>query len=205
MWNKGEVCVAGTRLLVQRPVLDEILQRLRDIAGTAVVGDPLDPATTVGPLAAESEYTKVVDYLRIGREEDKAPLVLGGGTPKVDGKGYFVEPTVFGPGTNDMRIAREEIFGPVLTVIPFDDLDEAIRIANDTPYGLSSGIETTDYRKALRFANEVKAGTVWINTWHHYDPSAPFGGYKASGYGREQGSAVFEAYTQHKTVWLDLS
>jgi aldehyde dehydrogenase (NAD+) len=204
MWNKGEVCVGGTRLLVEWPVLDEVLDRLRTVAAGVVVGDPLDPATTIG-LASAEEYRKVVDYLRVGREEDRAPLVLGGGAPKVAGKGFFVEPTVFGPTGNDARIARDEIFGPVLTVIPFDGLDEGIRLANDSPYGLASGIETADYRTAMRFAREVKAGTVWINTWHHYDPSAPFGGYKASGYGREHGTASFEAYTQHKTVWMDLT
>jgi aldehyde dehydrogenase (NAD+) len=205
MWNKGEVCVAGTRLVVERPILDEMMHRLAEIASTAVVGDPLDPATTIGPLASSSEYAKVVNYLKIGTTEDNAPLAVGGGTPKINGRGYFVEPTIFGPTTNDARIAREEIFGPVLTVIPFDTLDEAIQIANDTPYGLSAGIETEDQRKAFRFSREVQAGTVWINTWHHYDPSAPFGGFKSSGYGREHGMASFEAYTQHKTVWLDLA
>jgi acyl-CoA reductase-like NAD-dependent aldehyde dehydrogenase len=205
MWNKGEVCVAGTRLLVERPVLDEVLDRLRGIAATAVVGDPLEPATTVGPLAGKDEFDKVTGYLTIGQHEDGAPLAVGGGTPKVDGKGWFVEPTVFGPAANDMRIAREEIFGPVLTVVPFDDLDEAIRLANASDYGLASGIETSDVRKAMRFAREVKAGTVWVNTWHHYDPSAPFGGYKASGYGRENGAASLDAYTQYKTVWMDLT
>jgi aldehyde dehydrogenase (NAD+) len=204
MWNKGEVCVAGTRLLVEETVFDALLERLRAWAERAVVGDPLEPATTIGPLAARSELEKVTRYIEIGRDEDRAPLAVGGGTPKLNGKGYFVEPTVFAPATNTMRIAREEIFGPVLTMIPFRDFDEAIRLANDSPYGLASGIETGDYRKALRFAREIKAGTVWINTWHHYDPSAPFGGFKSSGYGREHGTASFESYTQHKTVWLDV-
>jgi acyl-CoA reductase-like NAD-dependent aldehyde dehydrogenase len=203
MWNKGEVCVAGTRLLVEQSIYEELLDRLIAWAKRAVVGDPLDPATTVGPLAAASEFRKVTEYIRIGTEDDRAPLAAGGGTPKLNGKGYFVEPTIFSPATNAMRVSREEIFGPVLAVIPVRDLDEAIAVANDSPYGLSSGIETGDYRKALRFAREVKAGTVWINTWHHYDPSAPFGGYKASGYGREHGTASFEAYTQHKTVWME--
>jgi aldehyde dehydrogenase (NAD+) len=112
MWNKGEVCVAGTRLLVERSILDEMLDRLREVAASVTVGDPLDPATTIGPLAGKAEYDKVLGYVSIGRDEDRAPLALGGGTPKVDGKGWFVEPTVFGPATNDMRIAREEIFGP---------------------------------------------------------------------------------------------
>lgn len=205
MWNKGEVCVAGTRLIVEQAIYDELMGRLVGWAERVVVGDPLDPATTMGPLAARSEHEKVAEYIRIGREDDKAKLAFGGNTLQLNGKGYFVEPTLFAPASNAMRIAREEIFGPVLAVIPVRDLDEAIAVANDTAYGLASGIETADYRKAMRFAREVKAGTVWINTWHRYDPSAPFGGYKASGYGREHGTASFEAYTQHKTVWMELA
>ena len=205
MWNKGEVCVAGTRLIVEQPVFDEVLDRLTGWARRAVVGDPLNPVTMVGPLAGRAEFDKVTGYLQIGAEVDRAPLAVGGGTPKLNGKGFFVEPTVFAPASNAMRICREEIFGPVLAVIPVRDLDEAIAVANDSPYGLASGIETADYRKALRFAHEVRAGTVWVNTWHHYDPSAPFGGYKTSGYGREHGTASFEAYTQHKTVWMDVA
>lgn len=205
MWDKGEVCVAGTRLIVEQTIFDDLLERLATWAQRAVVGNPLDPRSTIGPLADKSEYDKVTDYIRIGKDEDGARLAAGGGTRPVDGKGYFVEPTIFAPATNQMRISREEIFGPVLSVIPVRDLDEAIAVANDSPYGLASGIETSDYRKALRFAAEIKAGTVWINTWHHYDPAAPFGGYKASGYGREHGVASFEAYTQHKTVWMDVA
>lgn len=205
MWNKGEVCVAGTRLLVEHRIFDELLDRLRTWAAETVVGDPLDPATTMGPLADRAAFEKVTEYVDVGRNEDGATLAIGGGTPKVNGKGYFVEPTVFAPATNQMRISQEEIFGPVLSMIPVRDVDEAIRLANDSSYGLAAGIETADYRTAMRFAREVKAGTVWINTWHHYDPSAPFGGYKSSGYGRENGAASFEAYTQHKTVWMDLA
>ncbi len=203
-WNKGEVCVAGSRLLVQRRVFDEVVERLVAMCKTSKTGDPLDPATDVGPLADDKEYAKVVKYVGIGRDEDKLPLVAGGGMPKINGKGFFVEPTIFAPASNKSRIAQEEIFGPVLPVIPFETLDEAIEIANDTPYGLASGIQTRDYKKAIKFANNVKAGTVWVNTWHHYDPSAPFGGYKLSGYGREHGGESFESYTQHKTIWLDL-
>ncbi len=131
-------------------------------------------------------------------------LAVGGNAIKLNGKGFFVEPTVFAPASNRSRISQEEIFGPVLPVIPFEGIDEALELANDTDYGLASGIQTADYRKAMKFAENVKAGTVWINTWHQYDPSAPFGGYKLSGYGREHGIESFEAYTQHKTVWMDL-
>ena len=203
-WNKGEVCVAGSRLLVERPIYDEFMERFIARVKTIRVGDPLDPATQMGPLADEKEYVKVLKYIAIGRDEDRLPVAAGGNSLKVNGKGYFVEPTVFAPATNRSRVAREEIFGPVLPVIPFDGIDQALELANDTPYGLASGIQTADYRTALRFGENVAAGTVWVNTWHQYDPSAPFGGYKLSGYGREHGIESFEAYTQHKTVWLDL-
>jgi aldehyde dehydrogenase (NAD+) len=203
MWNKGEVCVAGSRLLVQEPIVDELLARLKAFADAAVIGDPLDPRTTVGPQASEAEYEKVLAYIESGKQEG-VPLVCGGGTRPSGGKGFFVEPTIFGPTDNAKTIAREEIFGPVLTVIPFATFDEAIRIANDTPYGLASGVQTSNYRTAIAAAEQIKAGTVWINTWHHYDPSAPFGGYKQSGYGREHGPESLDAYTQVKTVWLEL-
>jgi aldehyde dehydrogenase (NAD+) len=203
MWNKGEVCVAGSRLLVQEPIVDELLDRLKTFADSAVVGDPLDPTTTIGPLASKAEYDKVVGYIEKGKEE-RVPLVTGGGTRQLDGRGWFVEPTIFGPTDNGKTVAREEIFGPVLTVIPFRTFEEAIEIANDTPYGLASGVQTSDYHTALKAAEQIKAGTVWINTWHHYDPSAPFGGCKQSGYGREHGPESLDAYTQVKTVWLEL-
>lgn len=203
-WNKSEVCVAGSRLLVQEPVFDEVVAKLKERVSHTKTGDPLDPATDMGPLADDKEYAKVLNYIEIGKNEDHLPIVAGGSSLKVNGKGFFVEPTIFAPASNKTRTAQEEIFGPVLPVIPFKRLDDAISIANDTEYGLASGIQTSNYRTALRFAEEVKAGTVWINTWHHYDPSAPFGGYKLSGYGREHGIESFESYTQHKTVWLDL-
>lgn len=203
-WNKGEVCVAGSRLLVQEGAFDEVVAKLKEKIAHTKTGDPLDPETDMGPLADDKEYAKVLKYIEIGKNEDHLQLVAGGNALKVNGKGFFVEPTLFAPASNKTRVAQEEIFGPVLPVIPFKTLDEAIEIANDSEYGLASGIQTSDYRAAMRFANEVKAGTVWINTWHHYDPSAPFGGYKLSGYGREHGIESFEAYTQHKTIWLDL-
>jgi aldehyde dehydrogenase (NAD+) len=203
MWNKGEVCVAGSRLLVQEPIIEEMLARLKALAAQAVIGDPLDPRTTVGPLASKAEFDKVVGYIQDARAEG-IPLLTGGGTRTVNGKGWFVEPTIFGPTDNARRIAREEIFGPVLTVIPFATLEQAVELANDTPYGLASGVQTSDYRTALQVAERIKAGTVWLNTWHHYDPSAPFGGFKQSGYGREHGPESLDAYTQVKTIWLEL-
>jgi aldehyde dehydrogenase (NAD+) len=203
-WNKGEVCVAGSRLLVERPIYDEVVEKLRKMAKAAVLGDPLDPATMVGPIASQAEYDKVMTYVEAGKQSS-ARLVAGGGTQKINGKGLFIEPTLFADATNELKIAKEEIFGPVLPIIPFEGEEEAIRIANDTPYGLASGMQTGDLGRAIRLADKIKAGTVWINTWHKYHPSAPFGGYKMSGYGREQGAEALENYTQYKTVWLNLA
>lgn len=203
-WNKGEVCVAGSRLLVERPIYDEAVERLAKKAKNAVLGDPLDPQTQIGPIASKAEFDKVMRYVESGKAS-KAKLVAGGGARKINGKGLFIEPTLFAGATNDMQISREEIFGPVLPIIPFQTEDEAIRIANDTPYGLASGIQTGNLGRALRLADKIKAGTVWINTWHRYHPNAPFGGYKMSGYGREQGAEALESYTQYKSVWANLA
>jgi aldehyde dehydrogenase (NAD+) len=203
-WNKGEVCVAGSRLLVEKPVYDEVVERLAKKARAAMLGDPLDPATMIGPIASRTEFDKVMKYVATGKAS-KATLVAGGETRKINGKGLFIEPTLFANATNDMLISREEIFGPVLPIIPFETEEEAIRIANDTPYGLASGIQTGNLGRALRLADKIKAGTVWINTWHRYHPNAPFGGYKMSGYGREQGAEALESYTQCKSVWANLA
>ena len=202
-WNKGEVCVAGSRLLVERPIYDEVVQKLTRKAQEAVLGDPLNPQTQLGPIATRSEYDKILGYIEAGKQSS-ARLVAGGGTRKLNGKGLFIEATLFADATNDLKISREEIFGPVLPIIPFEGEEEAIRLANDTPYGLASGIQTGDLGRALRLADRIQAGTVWINTWHKYHPNAPFGGYKMSGYGREQGAEALESYTQYKTIWADL-
>ena len=201
-WNKGEVCVAGSRLLVERPVYDQVVEKLANLARNAVLGDPLEPETQIGPIASKAEYDKILTYVEAGKQSAK--LVAGGAVRKVQGKGLFIEPTVFANATNDLKISREEIFGPVLPVIPFEGEEEAIRIANDTPYGLASGIQTGSLGRALRLADKIKAGTVWINSWHKYHPSAPFGGCKMSGYGREQGAEALESYTQYKTVWANV-
>lgn len=202
-WNKGEVCVAGSRILVERAIYDEFVERFSAMARAAVLGDPLDPQTQLGPIATRAEYDKILGYIEDGRAST-ARLTAGGGAPKIGGKGLFIEATVFADATNDLRISREEIFGPVVPIIPFENEDEAIRIANDTTYGLASGIQTSDLGRALRLADRIKAGTVWLNTWHKYHPNAPFGGYKMSGYGREQGTEALENYTQYKTVWANL-
>jgi aldehyde dehydrogenase (NAD+) len=203
-WNKGEVCVAGSRLLVERPVYDDVVTRLANKAKQASLGDPLDPTTVIGPMATRAEYDKVIGYIEAGRKSS-ARLVAGGGSRKIRGKGLFIEPTIFADGKNTDTIAREEIFGPVLTVMPFDGEEEAVRLANDTAYGLAAGIQTGDLRRALRLGERIKAGTVWLNTWHKYHANAPFGGYKMSGYGREQGAEALEAYTQVKTMWANLA
>ncbi|MGA7829532.1 MAG: aldehyde dehydrogenase family protein [Terracidiphilus sp.] len=202
-WNKGEVCVAGSRLLVERPVYDEVVEKLSRLAKDSVLGDPLDPATQIGPIATKSEYDKILTYVQAGKDSS-ARLTAGGGTRKINGRGLFIEATVFADATNDLKISREEIFGPVLPVIPFKDEEEAIRLANDTSYGLASGIQTGNLGRGLRIADKIKAGTVWLNTWHKYHPNAPFGGYKMSGYGREQGAEALESYTHYKTVWANL-
>jgi aldehyde dehydrogenase (NAD+) len=203
-WNKGEVCVAGSRLLVERPVYDEVVEKLAGMAQAAVLGDPFDPQTQVGPIASRAEFDKVRQYVEAGKIST-ARLVAGGGTRKINGKGLFIEPTIFSDATNDLKISREEIFGPVLPVIPFDNDDEAVRIANDTPYGLASGIQTRNLARALRLADRINAGTVWINTWHKYHPNGPSGGYKMSGYGREQGAEALESYTQYKSIWANIA
>jgi aldehyde dehydrogenase (NAD+) len=202
-WNKGEVCVAGSRILVERAIYDEFVEKFAAMAKSAVLGDPLDPRTQLGPIATQAEYDKVINYIDIGKET--ARLVAGGGTSKINGKGLFIQPTVFADATNDLQISQEEIFGPVVPIIPFEDEDDAIRIANDTNYGLASGIQTSDLGRAMRLADRIKAGTVWLNTWHKYHPNAPFGGFKMSGYGREQGTEALENYTQYKTVWANLA
>jgi aldehyde dehydrogenase (NAD+) len=145
----------------------------------------------------------VLRYVQAGKDSS-ARLSAGGGTRQINGKGLFIEATVFADATNDLTISQEEIFGPVVPVIPFDSEDEAIRLANATNYGLASGIQTGDMGRALRLADRIKAGTVWLNTWHKYHPNAPFGGFKMSGYGREQGAEALENYTQYKTIWANL-
>jgi aldehyde dehydrogenase (NAD+) len=204
-YNKGEVCAAGSRLFIQESAHDAFLEKLMERGKKLTAGDPLDPKTRFGPLCNSDQYQKVLAYIDAGKAEG-AKVVLGGERAKVgNGKGYFVQPTIFDDVTNQMRIAREEIFGPVLSAIRFKNLDDLIAQANDTIYGLAAGVWTRDIKKAHYVAKKIKAGTVWINTYNIYDPASPFGGYKQSGFGRELGMHALESYTQVKSVWVDMN
>jgi aldehyde dehydrogenase (NAD+) len=203
-YGKGEVCAAGSRLFVERKVHDDFMQKLIDRTKKVQAGDPLDPQTKFGALVSESQMNKVLGYIESGKTEG-AKLVAGGARAQFgNGNGYFVQPTVFDGVKNEMTIAREEIFGPVLATIEFGDADEAIREANKNPYGLAAAVWTRDIAKAHRVARRLEAGTVWINTYNNYDPAAAFGGYKMSGYGRELSMHALESYTQVKSVWVNL-
>jgi aldehyde dehydrogenase (NAD+) len=202
----GQTCIAGSRLLVQRAVHDEVVDRLVALARTARIGDPARPETQVGPVTTLAQRQRVLDYVDIARSEG-ATCVLGGGKP-VDpslGDGWFVEPTIFTGVANRMRIAREEVFGPILSIIPFDDEDDALAIANDSPYGLAAGVWTSDIGRAIRMSERIEAGTVWVNCYRAVSFMAPFGGYKRSGIGRESGQEAMDSYLQTKSVWIDTS
>lgn len=201
----GQTCMAGSRLLVQRAVHDEVVARLVDFMKTAKLGDPLDKSTNVGPVSTAPQLAKVLHYIDVARSEG-ATCVLGGERSRRPGceKGLFVEPTIFTGVRNDMRIAQEEVFGPLLVVIPFDTEDEAVAIANDTPYGLAAGLWTRDLQRAMTLPQRLKAGTVWVNAYRVVSYMAPFGGVKASGLGRENGIRAIYEYLESKSVFINL-
>ena len=199
----GQTCIAGSRLLVQRSIHDRFVERLVDVAGQANIGDPKSPDTHVGPITTRPQFDKIIEYIDIARK-DGATCVLGGGPytgPGAKGN-QFIEPTIFTGVKNDMRIAQEEVFGPVLAVIPFEDEDEAVEIANDVDFGLAAGVWTTDIGRSIRVAEKLKVGTVWVNTYRAISYTSPFGGYKRSGLGRESGIDAIYDYLQVKSVWV---
>jgi aldehyde dehydrogenase (NAD+) len=200
-FNQGQCCCAGSRLFVEDKIYDRFLDRIVGRTQKQVVGDPFDPNTTQGPQVNEEQFDKIMAYIESGRQEG-GKLLLGG--RRVGERGYFIEPTVFADVRDDMLIAREEIFGPVMSVIPFKDVDEVIARGNRTFYGLAAAVWTRDIGKAHRLAAELKAGTVWVNCYDVFDTAAPFGGFKMSGIGRELGSYALENYIEVKTVTVAL-
>ena len=204
--NQGEVCSAGSRLLVERSIYDRMLGALTEKTKRIRLGDPMDRDTKMGPLVTKEHQQKVLGYIDVGKREGR--LLVGGGVPEtVTGTngGFFVEPTIFADVDNRARIAQEEIFGPVLVVIPFTDEAEAIKLANDTPYGLAGAVWTRDVYKGIRVLKQIRAGILWLNTYHPTYNEAPWGGYKQSGFGRELGPYGLEHYLETKQINLNLS
>jgi aldehyde dehydrogenase (NAD+) len=204
-YGKGEVCAAGSRLLVDKSIKSEFIDKVVARAKKITPGDPMDPRTRLGAISSKKQLDTDLRYIETAKQEG-ARVVAGGGRADIGtGKGYFLQPTILDGVTPDMTIAREEVFGPVLATIEFADVDEAVARANDSHYGLAAAVWTRDIKKAHQVAKRLQAGTVWINTYNVYDTAAPFGGYKQSGFGREMSVHALEHYTQVKTVWVDLN
>ncbi|MHA2621298.1 MAG: aldehyde dehydrogenase family protein [bacterium JZ-2024 1] len=202
-YNQGECCSAGSRLIVSEEVHDELLGRVAERASRWKPGDPFDEKTRVGPLISAEHRAKVMGFIEKGVQEG-ATILAGGGIPEGLPRGYFINPTILDNVKPEDTLAREEVFGPVLSVIRVKTLEEAVRVANSSIYGLAAAVWTRDIRKALEFARRAQAGTVWVNTYNEFDAGLPFGGFKQSGFGRELGSAAIEAYTQVKSLWVSL-
>ena len=205
-WTQGEICTAGSRILVQRPVFDAFVERFAERARSLRVGDPLDPRTQTGPVVSRGQFERVMGYIDAGRASG-ARLVAGGSRPSDPAlaKGNYIQPTVFVDARPDMSIVREEIFGPVAVVMPFDTPEEAVRLANATRFGLTAGVWTRDVKLAHRMARALRAGTVWVNMYNVVTSEAPFGGFKESGWGRENGPYALEAFTEVKSVFVNLA
>ena len=201
--NSGQACCAGTRIFVEHPVYDQFVERAAEFAGKLRVGPSLDPATRIGPVVSAEQLDRVTGYLDIGRAEG-AEVAAGGGrlTDGLLGDGWFVAPTIFTGVDDGMRIAREEIFGPVACVMPFDTVEEVVARSNASPFGLAGGVWTRDVGTAHRLARELRTGTVWVNTYNLFDPVVPFGGYRMSGWGRECGPDALDEYLETKAVWI---
>ena len=200
-FNQGQCCCAGSRLFVEDKVYDKFVEKITNKAKTRKVGDPFDMATEQGPQVSQEQCDRIMGYIDSGKKEG-AKLLVGGN--RIGNRGYFIEPTVFTGVTDEMKIAREEIFGPVMNILRFKDIDEVVRRGNKTFYGLAAAVWTRDIQKALSLANGLRAGTVWVNCYDVFDAAAPFGGYKMSGIGRELGEYALQHYTEVKTVTVAL-